>query len=71
MVSVAIGLALGLPGAWGASRLLRSFLFEITPLDPLAYAAATLLLGGVGAAACYLPARRATLVEPMAVLKTE
>lgn len=71
MLPVAVGLLVGLLGAWSASRLLRSFLFEITPLDPLTYAAATVLLASAAAAACYLPARRVTRVEPMAALKTE
>jgi putative ABC transport system permease protein len=71
MVPVLVGLGIGLMGAWGASRLLRSFLFEVTPLDPTTYAAATLLLGVVATGACYFPARRATRVEPMTALKAE
>ena len=71
MWPVLIGLGIGLLGAWSASRLLRRFLFEVTPLDPLTYLAAIAMLLAAAAAACYLPARRATHVEPMAVLKAE
>jgi predicted permease len=71
MLPVVVGLAIGLLGAWAAARLLRGFLFEIPPGDPLTYAAGVMLMGVSAAAACYLPARRATNVDPMAVLKTD
>jgi putative ABC transport system permease protein len=71
MSPVAIGLALGLLGAWAVSRLMRRFVFEVSPLDPAAFAAAAGLLAGAAVLACYLPARRATRVEPMSVLKGE
>jgi len=66
---VAIGLALGLLGASAATRALRSMMFGIGPTDPLTFSAITLLLAAVALLACYLPARRATKVEPLAALR--
>lgn len=71
LLPVALGLIPGLAGAWAVSGLLRGFLFEVVPLDPLTHAAAAALLALAGAAACYLPARRAARVEPMTVLRAE
>lgn len=71
MFSVVLGVATGMLGAWSASRVLRRFLFEISPLDPAAYLAAVAVLGGAAVLACYVPARRATRIEPIAALKTE
>ena len=71
MLPVLAGLALGLLGAWAASRMLARFLFEISPLDPSTYVVAVALLTATAALACYLPARRATRVEPMRFLKSE
>lgn len=71
MVPVALGICAGLLGAWYVSRLLERFLFEISPLDPVAYIAAVGSLGAVGALACYVPARRATRVDPILALKAE
>lgn len=61
---IAIGTAIGLIGALGLSRFLDSLLYEITPNDPLTYAAVTLLLVVVATLAGYLPARRATKIDP-------
>jgi ABC-type antimicrobial peptide transport system permease subunit len=68
---VLIGLAAGLFGAWILSRVLASQLFGITAQDPLTYATVALLLGVVALAATWLPARRATRVDPMSSLRTE
>jgi len=57
--------------SWAASRLLARFLFEVSPLDPLAYAAAIGLLGAAAALACYLPSRRVARIEAMPLLKSE
>jgi putative ABC transport system permease protein len=68
---VLIGLATGLLGAWGLSRVLSSQLFGITAQDPVTYSMVALLLGGVALAATWLPARRATRVDPMISLRSE
>jgi putative ABC transport system permease protein len=63
-----IGLAIGLAGAFAASRLLTSMLFEVKPNDPLTYAGVTVLLGAVVLAASYIPARRAAGIDPLVAL---
>jgi putative ABC transport system permease protein len=69
LLPVVLGCAVGLAGAWMGARLLRTFLFEIAPTDPVAFVAAAVLVILVAAAACLLPARRAVRVAPMAALK--
>jgi predicted permease len=64
-----IGAVLGLSGALALTRFLRTFLFEISSTDPGIFAAITLLLLLVTLAASYLPARRATRIDPMAALR--
>jgi ABC-type antimicrobial peptide transport system permease subunit len=66
-----LGMALGLAGAIATTHLLKSLLDEITPTDPLTAVSVTLLLLGVAFLACYLPARRATKVDPMIALRCE
>ncbi len=66
-----VGVALGLAGAWAASRLLTTFLFQTSTLDPLAYAGGAALLLAVVLLASWLPARRATLVDPSEALRAE
>jgi len=61
----------GLAAAIGASRLIRTFLFEVSPLDPLTFAAALVLLLAVAAAATFIPARRASRIDPMTALRYE
>lgn len=68
---VAFGLGAGLLGAWVTARMLQRFLFEVSPVDPLTYSVAIVLLAAAATAACYVPARRATRVEPMLALKEE
>jgi ABC-type antimicrobial peptide transport system permease subunit len=60
---------LGLAGAWWLGRAGSSLLFGVTASDPLTFATVSLLLTVVATAACYLPARRATTVEPIVALR--
>jgi len=68
---VAAGIILGLAGALAVTRLLRSFLFEVTPLDPLTFAGVIVLLSVVSLVACWLPARRAARTDPMVALRCD
>jgi putative ABC transport system permease protein len=68
---VSVGLVAGVAGALVATRLLHRQLFDITPTDPLTYAAAVLLLTMVSLVACALPTRRATRVDPTTALRCE
>jgi ABC-type antimicrobial peptide transport system permease subunit len=66
-----IGVALGALGAAAGTRVLESFLFNVTPWDPATFAATAAVLLVVTGAAAYLPARRAASVDPMAALRDE
>jgi ABC-type antimicrobial peptide transport system permease subunit len=66
-----VGVVLGLGGAFGATRLLRSVLYEVQPLDPMTFVAVVVILGLVAMVACWLPARRAARVNPMVALRHE
>ena len=68
---VGVGIGAGLIGAIGASRALSSLLYGVTPLDPSALSVAIAALVTVALIACFLPARRATLVNPIEALRTE
>jgi len=67
----AFGVAVGLVGVLGASRVLRGFLFSVGPTDPLAIGGAAALMLLVSAVACYLPARRAANANPIEALRFE
>jgi predicted permease len=68
---VVFGLIVGLAGAAGVTRVLQSFLFGVTPTDPIAFTIVTALLMAVGLMAAWLPARRATRIDPCAALRAE
>ena len=68
---VLLGLAIGLLGAWALSRVLAGQLYGISARDPFTYAAVAALLGAVAFAATWVPARRATRVDPMISLRSE
>ena len=65
------GIAVGLAGAFGLTRFLRSRLFEVTPTDPATFAGVAILLLATAIAACWIPARRAMKVDPMVALRHE
>jgi putative ABC transport system permease protein len=67
----ALGVGLGVVGALAASRALSSMLFGISPADPLTFALVVGLLAGASLLACYIPARRATRVDPVVALRQE
>ncbi len=71
MALVSAGLAIGIAGAWASTRVLKNFLFEVTPADPLTFAAVSLLLALVALVACYIPARRAAAIDPLVALRYE
>jgi ABC-type antimicrobial peptide transport system permease subunit len=70
-VLTAIGIAVGLPGAYAIGRAAQAQLFGLSPLDPLSLALAVVVLAVVSLAAGYLPARRAAATQPLLALRTE
>jgi putative ABC transport system permease protein len=68
---VLAGLALGILGVLGLRKALASLVFSVSASDPTTLASVTLLFGGVSLAALYFPARRATRIDPLAILRTD
>ena len=70
-IVIAAGLALGLLASLGLTRVLTKFLYGVTPLDPSTFVTAPLFLFVIAIIACYVPARRATRVDPIVALRYE
>ncbi len=70
-VVTGLGVAIGVAGAFAATRLMERLLFGVSPVDPVVFAAVTLLLGASALTACWLPARRAANADPIRALRQD
>ena len=66
---VLVGLTVGLPASWMTARAIRGLLFDVGPSDPVTFVAVLVILGVVAALGGYVPARRATQVDPAITLR--
>jgi putative ABC transport system permease protein len=71
MLLVVAGVVLGIGGALGLTRLLKTFLFGVKPTDPATFVGVSVVLIAVAALACFVPARRASRVDPLVALRHE
>ncbi len=71
MLLALLGIVIGLASAFGLSRLIESFLFGVGPWDPAVFVAVPVLLGLVALVAVWLPAQRASRIDPMEALRYE
>ena len=71
LLLTAIGVACGIAAAAALTRLMKALLFEVSPLDPVTYVAVSVILAVAALLASYIPARRATTIEPVEALRVE
>ncbi|MHC4565571.1 MAG: FtsX-like permease family protein, partial [Planctomycetota bacterium] len=71
LILIVVGLVIGVAGALTLSRVLASLLFGVSVTDPVTFVTVSVLLTVVGVVACYIPARRATKIDPMSALRYE
>jgi len=71
LMLTALGLGLGLAASFAAHRVMSSLVYGVTTTDPLTFASVAMILGAVALLAAYVPARRATRVDPLVALRTD